>query len=138
MEVLCKNTISLSTVSLEDLMGQYRASLKAGNRSPKTISWYLATLEQYCSFLQANGLAKPVNKLGAKEVQAYVLHLQKAVRWANIPNKKHESKLSPFSVQGHVRAIKAFFSWLADQGYLEDNPLDKFPLPKVPKTLIPV
>ncbi|MBI2858546.1 MAG: tyrosine-type recombinase/integrase [Chloroflexi bacterium] len=119
-------------------MGQYRASLKAGNRSPKTISWYLATLEQYGSFLQANGLAKSVNELGAKELEAYVLHLQKAVRWQNSPHKEHKSNLSPYSIQGYVRAIKVFFSWATDQGYIESNPLRKFPLPKVPKSLIPV
>ncbi|MFC2003504.1 tyrosine-type recombinase/integrase [Chloroflexota bacterium] len=35
-----------------------------------------------------------------------------------------------------MRALKAFWSWLFDQGYVEHNPLAKFPLPKVPKYII--
>ena len=45
-------------------------------------------------------------------------------------------RLSPHSVQGHVRAIKAFWGWLVEEGYIKSNPLAKFPLPKVPQYVI--
>ena len=41
--------------------------------------------------------------------------------------------MSPYSIQGHIRAIKAFFGWLSNDGIIESNPMEKFPLPKVPK-----
>jgi len=75
--------------------------------------------------------------LGKSELTAYILHLQEAKKWPNNPHmKKEKGKLSPVSIQGHVRAIKAFWGWLFNQGYIETNPLVKFPLPKVPKNII--
>ena len=35
-----------------------------------------------------------------------------------------------------MRAIKAFWSWLFEEGYVEKNPMAKFPLPKVPKNIV--
>lgn len=65
------------------------------------------------------------------------MYLQQVTKWPNSTfSKTNQCNLSPFSIQGHVRAVKAFWSWLADEGYIDNNPLAKFPLPKVPKTLI--
>jgi site-specific recombinase XerD len=111
--------------------------LKAKNRSPKTISWYLDILRRFFAFVENRGPAKPLGQLGMKDVEAYLLYLQKAARWENHPRMKPNGGLSPYSIRGHVRAIKVFFSWLADEGYIEYSPLVKFPLPKVPKNLMP-
>ena len=121
------------------MLDYYRSSLMAANRSPKTISWYLEILTRFFAFLKSNSSAGQIEQLGKDELKAYVLHLQESVKWANSPNiKKAAGKLSPYSVQGHVRAVKAFWSWLAAEGYIQDNPLAKFPLPKVPQNLVKV
>jgi site-specific recombinase XerD len=79
-----------------------------------------------------------MQKLGASELKAYILYLQQKKRWADSPNiKKATGKLSPYSIQGHVRAIKAFWSWAEREGHIKANPLAKFPLPKVPQKLLP-
>ena len=44
--------------------------------------------------------------------------------------------LSPFTVQGRVRALKAFSSWLFREGYIEQNILSNVKLPKVPIKII--
>ena len=121
------------------MLDWYRLSLVAANRSPKTVSWYLEILTRYFSFLQSHHFPGQIQQLGRDVLKAYVLHLQESVRWANSPHiKKAGGKLSPYSVQGHVRAIKAFWSWLAAEDYIQDNPLAKFPLPKVPQNLVKV
>jgi len=67
---------------INSLLLQYKLSLQAGNRSPKTISWYFDILEQYFSFLEINNLLKPIEELGKQELKAYVLYLQaKTIRW---------------------------------------------------------
>lgn len=120
------------------LLDDYKLSLETANRSPKTISWYLEILIRYFAFLRSHGLLKPVNELGKDELRAYILHLQTSIRWAGRPYiKSTQGTLSPHSVQGHVRAIKAFFSWLFDEGQIEENPLAGYPLPKVPQKQIP-
>lgn len=134
MNEVKQNAVSVCNVSFRVLLDEYRLSLEAMNRSPKTISWYMEIIERYFGFLDSNSLLKPVNQLGTQELRAYILHLQKANRWANNPKIRISTgKLSPYSVQGHVRALKAFWGWLEREGYIVSNPLAKLPLPKVPE-----
>lgn len=134
-----QNTTTGVNLSLTELLDQYQLDLEAMNRSHKTISWYVEILQRYFAFLHSNHLLKPVDKLGTQELKAYILHLQQSDKWANnLGIKKPSGKLSPHSVQGHVRAVKAFWSWLGTEGYVDENPLAKFPLPKVPDKLVTV
>ena len=127
----------LLDASIESLLTQYRLSLEAANRSPKTIEWYFPILRRFFGFLKENRYSTGVNKIGRDELRAYIKYLQETERWANKPkNGKDRGNMSPYSVQGHVRAIKALFGWLAGDGIIERNPLAKFPLPKVPQYII--
>jgi integrase/recombinase XerD len=128
-----KDIPGASKGSLLQLLEEYKLSLQALNRSPKTISWYSEILRSYFDFLELNSMLKPVGDMGNHELKAYILHLQKASKWAKSPNiKEDKGELSPHSVQGHVRALKAFWGWLERESYVEHNSLAKFPLPKVP------
>lgn len=130
------NSLDAST---ENLLTRYRLSLEAANRSPKTISWYFPILHRFFGFLKDKGKSTKVNEIGREEVRAYIKYLQEAERWANKPkNGKDRGNMSAYSIQGHVRAIKAFFGWLADDGIIESNPLANFPLPKVPQYVIKI
>lgn len=130
---LYQGPVSFPNPSIAALLDEYRFSLMTLNRSPKTISWYLQILRRYLRFLEFNSLHKPIQLLGTQELKAYIAYLQNAIRWADNPNvTKSAGKLSPFSIQGHVRAIKAFWGWLLREGHVEYNRLAKFPLPKVP------
>ena len=125
--------------SITRILAEYRVSLVASNRSPKTISWYLEILHRFLDFLEGSKLLRPVNELGREELKLYVLHLQNCRRWpGRLPNSKDRGKLSAISIQGHVRAIKAFWSWLNHEGYINENPLSKYPLPKAPQKILNV
>jgi integrase/recombinase XerD len=65
------------------------------------------------------------------------LHLKVKDRWAGNPSIKSGGRLSPFTVFAYVRDIKVFWNWLLSEGYIEKNPLVSFPLPKVPKLIMP-
>ena len=111
--------------------------MEAANRSPRTIEWYFPILRRFFTFLAKNKYSTSVADIGREEVRAYIRHLQKALRWPHRQkNGKDLGKLSTHSVQGHIRAIKAFFGWLFKEGYIDKNPLVKFPLPKVPQYII--
>ena len=124
---------------INSLLLQYKLNLQAGNRSAKTISWYFDILEKYFSFLETNKLLKPIEELGKAELEAYVLYLQgRTTRWESHKHMKPaQGGLSPFSIQGQVRAIKAFFGWLYRDDRIEDNKLANYPLPKVPNKHMP-
>ena len=128
---------NLLSLRLPDIIAHYRSSLEAFNRSPKTICGYMEILTRYSDFLEATKLTKSIDHMGRYELENYMRHLQSSTRWPNnIHIKKDKGKLSPYSILAHVRAIKAFWSWLLKEGYIEDNPLSGFPLPKVPQMLV--
>jgi len=124
--------------SMGDMLDYYQQSLEAGNRSSKTISWYREILERFFNFLGSSGQLKPLSQLGKKELEAYILYLHQATKWPNMKYGKASLShhLSPFTIQGHVRAIKAFWGWLYGEGFISENPLAKSPLPKVPKNIV--
>lgn len=129
---------SLFSLSWKDILYEYRLSLEAYNRSPKTISWYLEILPRFFGFLESSNLLKPIPELGSSELTAYIHYLQNSKRW---PNREHSSNdltgLSESTVQGHVRAVKAFWGWLTREEYIEKNVLSKYPLPEVSEYIIP-
>ncbi len=127
-------------LSWNDLLAQYRMSLEAANRSQKTISWYLDILDNFFfKYLPSERIIKPIDKLGREEVRSYIKHLQSSNRW---PNRVHQDreygKLSPFTIQGRIRALKAFWGWLYREAHIDSNPLTSLPLPKVPKNMITI
>ena len=134
-----RSTTDISCIPWTTMLDDYRLSLEALNRSPRTISWYLDILTRYFLFLESNGRLKPIHQLGTYELRAYLLHLRESTRWSGRDSiKKDAGKLSPYSILGHVRAVKAFWSWLNSEGYINQNVLTKFPLPKVPQNLMKI
>lgn len=125
------------SLRLADIIAYYKPSLEAANRSPKTICGYMEILTRYSNFLEATKLTKSIEQMGRYELENYVRHLQNSTRWSTRADiTVDQGKLSPHTIQVHVRAIKAFWSWLLREGYIEKNPLGGFPLPKVPQKLI--
>ena len=124
------------------LLIDYQLSLESTNRSPKTIVEYRANLTRFFAFLFSKNKLKDIAEVGRSNLRDYIQYLQQSKRWADRPELGDTGKLAPASIQAHVRAIKALWSWLLREEYIERNPLEKFPLPKVPlkiiSTLIPV
>jgi len=123
--------------SIALLLDEYKLSLDAANRSRKTISWYFDILNRHFTFLRENGLLVPIQELGTKELIVYLTYLKTASRWSE-KGMKNKGPLSPFSIQGKVAALKAFWSWLLREDHIATNPLASFPLPKVPKLMIKI
>jgi len=128
-----QNSINSLQALIASILEDYRLSLEASNKSPKTISWYLEIDRRFLEFLKNTGRLQPINELGREELRSYVIHLQGSIRWPNRTDMEEDrGRLSPASIQGHVRAIKALWSWLASEGYIDGNPLAKYKLPKIP------
>ena len=123
--------------AITELFSDYRLSLAALGRSPKTISSYFNILERFFAFLVSKGLLKAVTELGRPELKAYLIYLHNCRRWPNRPNNcENTGTLSAFTIQDHVRTLKAFWGWLTREDYIQRNPLEKFPLPSVPKVIL--
>jgi site-specific recombinase XerD len=105
-------------------LADYESYLHLKGLSPRTIGNYLYYLGHLFRFLEVEPAA--VSTLTAAQLRSYVASLQ-------------ERGLADKSVWSEVQAIKAFFRFLVDEGYINQNPAERLPTPKVgrrlPKTL---
>lgn len=115
--------INMAELDLVKLITHFAHSNKAEGKSPKTVSWYSEMLLNFVSFLklvERNAILAEFNVINVRE---FIIHEQGRA-------------ISPYTVQGKVRALKAFSSWLFAEGYTSDNLLVYVKLPKVPIKLV--
>jgi len=113
----------MAEVGLDKLILHYAQSNKAEGKSPRTVAWYSEMLNDFIKFLKSKGCTGVLSGFDIEMVRDFVVHEQ-------------ERGLSPYTVQGKVRALKAFCSWLFREAYVTDNLLANFKLPRVPQNLI--
>ncbi|GAG49604.1 unnamed protein product, partial [marine sediment metagenome] len=115
--------INMAELDLTKLISHFAQSNKAEGKSPKTVSWYSEMLLDYVRFLRSTVREAILAELNATSVRGFIIQEQ-------------QRELSPYTVQGKVRALKALSSWLFAEGYTSDNLLANLKLPKVPAKLV--
>ncbi|MCX6000267.1 MAG: phage integrase N-terminal SAM-like domain-containing protein [Chloroflexi bacterium] len=113
------------------LVDGFKLSCLAEGKSPKTIEWYTAFLGRFRRFLVRCAMPTTAGHIDRNHVRAFIRYLQTEAR---VPRKNVPP--SPSTVQGYVRTLNAFFSWLAREEYIEDNPMTRVPVPKAPLKVI--
>ena len=130
--------MDIRTPTLDNFIETFLLCCATEGKSPKTIQWYGANLKRFSKYLKDNDLPSQVTETGTAEVRAFIFHLQNNVRrWETSPSVKDQNRLSPFSVHGYARTIKAFWSWLLVEGYIQTNPMIRLKPPRVPHKIIP-
>ena len=125
---------------LAQAMEDYASDLRILRRSAKTISFYLRNLNAFLKWLKRHSYQCVLGDLNLPTVKRYVLYLEEEhQKFKGHPyTPQRDERLSLFSVQGHVRTLKALASWLYREEYLSENILARLRLPKAPKTDIKV
>ena len=118
-------------LDIANLIEGFRLSCQTEGKSPKTIEWYICFLNRFRQFLQSREMPTHVQQVDKSHIKAFILYLQTEARvpHADVP-------LSGATVQGYVRTLKAFFSWLEKEDYVSANPMTKIPVPKAASTVI--
>lgn len=93
---------------IEEAVAEFLVALQADGCAPSTLKWYRQRLGQ---FVRAQRPSGPVEEVSRRDLRSYMAHL-----------RSPERGLSPETVDGHIRAIKRFFRWLVEEGYLEKDP----------------
>jgi integrase/recombinase XerD len=125
-------------MDLQTLIDGYRLYCQAGGKSPHTIRWYMGKLGVFQEYLERQDELE-VEKLTPQAIRAFVVHLQTEVRAdeRNPHKPARPEPLSPQTVQGYVRVLKAFFSWATREGLVQDNPTARVEVPKAPRMVVP-
>jgi site-specific recombinase XerD len=103
----------------------WRRSLRARNRSPRTIQTYLESLEQFADYARTvENIVDPLD-IRRRHVEAWLEHLEDAGRSA-------ATRSSRFV------AVRQFYRWLADEEDLSATPVDKMSRPTIPEHAVPI
>jgi integrase/recombinase XerC/integrase/recombinase XerD len=115
--------IEMSELDMKNLVNHFGQSNKAEGKSLKTIAWYGEMLHDFIRYLERHSRNVTLANLDMVSVREFILHEQ-------------GRGLSPYTIQGKARALKAFSSWLLNEGYTSENILLRLKVPKAPVNLI--
>ena len=120
----------MSDSNLDALLFAYQRYMAAEGKSRRTIESTLACVRGFAAYL---GEPLAVDSVTASQLREYILHLQSRPKWVSHPTiSADKGSLSPFTIATHVRTIKAFWSWLEREEFVDSNPLSHVPTPKTP------
>lgn len=122
--------------TLPQFIDLFCATKQTEGKSPRTIQWYRDFLTRFSRFT-GNSRLREVN---VDTARAFIAHLQgQEVRYRHHPiHGKSEGPLSPVTVDGYVRALKAFAGWLYEDGFTSQNIFRRLKRLKVPETVIEI
>jgi site-specific recombinase XerD len=123
--------------TLPVFLDMFLATKQTEGKSGQTVAWYRKRLNHFLSYMGAEAKLPDIT---LPTVRSFVAYLQgKTSRYENHPlTKPQEGGLSTFTIHGYVRAVKAFTSWLYEEGHIKVNPLLKLKRPTLPKTMIEI
>ena len=102
-----------TTKKLSECIDYYEICNRAEGKSPKTINWYTANLKSFRNYLKSRHLSDSLDTIDTKLLREYILYLMKRTRYTSHPYTSAKSELlSPATIHGHVRTLRAFFNWL--------------------------
>lgn len=110
--------------SLAALLRSWSLSLKAANKSPRTIDSYLETGVVFDDFLRDRFGLADVAEVAREHVESFVA--DQLARW------------KPKTASIRYGNLQQLFKWLLDEGEIRENPMARMTPPKVPEVPIPV
>jgi integrase len=109
---------------LDDLVPDWARSLRARNKSPKTIRGYSQTAEIFLAFLREKGMPTSVDKLGREHVEAFIE--DQLARW------------KPTTALTRYGGLLQLFKWAVEEGEIRESPMARMKPPSVPEVAVPV
>ena len=118
-----------SATDLSVLIKHFEIHNRTEGKSPHTVTWYNLTLDLLRRWLVGENRPTDIGSIGEMDIREFILYYQ------NRPGIKSE-KVSSHSVESKVRGLRAFFAWLAEKGYTEENELANLRPPRTSELVI--
>jgi site-specific recombinase XerC len=112
------------TKTLDAIITSWERSLRARNRSPRTIRSYLDSARLLLAFLSENCLPTTVGAILPEHLEMFIDDQLK--RWR------------PATAANRYRSLQQLFGWLVSQGEIVVSPITRMRPPRVPEQLVPV
>jgi site-specific recombinase XerD len=125
-----------SRIPLSKLVEDFALYNRTTNKSPRTVSWYSERLSLYLRFA---GEDATLADISIPNVRRFIAELQgRTLRNPNNPYIARQGSLSSSYIQSFARALRAFSSWLYEDGYSDTNVLRPLKPPKVQQKVVEV
>ncbi len=137
MRVAIENKRTRASLTVNKLITHFEMSNLADGKSENTIIWYRDILKLFLRYLKENMHSNSIGEFNIENARNYVLYLRSRNKFGRYTNTYvQHSGLSPQTVRGHIRGLKAFSSWLYREQYTDENRLGYLKIPRVPVKLI--
>ncbi|MCA1683948.1 MAG: tyrosine-type recombinase/integrase [Actinobacteria bacterium] len=110
--------------TLASLVPSWERSLRARNRSPKTIKGYVESANLLVAFLADRGMPTAADAVRREHVEAFVA--DQLVRW------------TASTAATRYRCLQQFFRWLEEEGEVPATPMARMRPPTIPEVPVPV
>lgn len=107
----------------DGLTSSWARALRAANKSERTITLYLHAAGQWSAWASTQPALDSAG-IRREHVEAFLIH--------------YAADHKPSTVSLTYRALQQWFSWMVDEGELEQDPTTRMPAPIVPESLPPV
>lgn len=129
---------AISTNDLAKVLEGYKLCAQTEGKSQNTIKIVANSVHYLERFLRSEGFTTDVTGIGANEIRAFIAYLQQKKCFSDHPfTHIQTSGLSTYSINGYMRAIRAFWSWLFSEGIIAENPFQRVKIPRAPHKLLP-
>ena len=111
--------------SVTRLGRSWELSLRAGNKSPRTVEGYRDTLRLFDDHLADAGMPRQVASISREHIESYLVALLDRGNKASTVATRH-------------KGLRVFFGWLAEEGEVADNPMRNIKAPAIPDEPVPI
>jgi len=128
----------LMTVTLERAIELYISTLATEGKSPRYLDWLKTRLKFFIKFIQqTQGDNFLLQDLAIEDGREFLRELlERDRKFKDHPmHPEKKGKLSIQYIHGCGRAVRSFSTWVYEEGYLDDNVMQRLRLPKLPTTL---
>ncbi len=111
--------------SVERLGRSWSLSLRASNKSTRTVEGYQASLRLFDEFLTEAGMPRQVDRITREHIESFLVG-------------QFERGNKPSTVATRYKGLRVFFTWLADEGELTESPMRNMKPPAIPDEPVPI
>jgi site-specific recombinase XerD len=107
----------VATPDIGAMQISWERSLRAANRSPRTLDSYSESVEQMASFLASRGMPTTVANIRREHIESFLEDIL--------------ARRRPATAALRFRSIQQFFKWLAEEGEIPESPMARMKPPRV-------
>lgn len=115
---------------LQKMKDGFLLEQKCRGNSVETVKYYEGNISRFIRYLEEFKIDTDTSAITKDEIKRYIVYLKGTKKWEKTEFITSDKQLASKSVQTYIRALKAWVSWIEDEGYLDNVVSKDIKLPK--------